>query len=59
MDYSYVQGMSWIGRFLEDEEENVRLKQLKRVQTTNVSELVGVFPKQGFKELPPPKVSCL
>lgn len=54
-----MQGMSWIGRFLEDEEENVRLKQLKRVQTTNVSELVGVFPKQGFKELPPPKVSCL
>lgn len=44
-----MQGTSWIGRFLEDEEESVRLKQLKRVQTTNVSELMGFFSKQGFK----------
>lgn len=38
-----MQGTNWIERFLEDDEESVRLKQLKRVQTTNVSELVGFF----------------
>lgn len=49
MGYSCVQRVSWIARFLEDQEENARLKQLERVPITSVSELVGFFPKQRFK----------
>lgn len=50
MGYSCLQGGSCIKTFLYDDEEDDCLQQLKRVETTEVSEvMVLFFSKRGFK----------